>query len=101
MSEGTSFDRVLRARSWRPIAGCPGRWLLAGGPCRLPPDAIVAGADLSGPHTSPAARDPIFVAVFPGGGLISYRHADGRYLHTLCDQEGLSRKLRQLGLGGR
>jgi hypothetical protein len=45
------------------------------------------------------SRDPVLVARFADGGLISYRRADGTYVHTLNTREGLERKLAQLGLG--
>jgi len=40
----------------------------------------------------------VLVASFAGGGLISYRHANGRFTHTLNTPEGLARKLLQLGI---
>jgi hypothetical protein len=50
-------------------------------------------------HRVAGARDPVFVARFADGGLISYRRADGTYVHTLNTREGLERKLAQLGIG--
>jgi hypothetical protein len=44
------------------------------------------------------ARDRVIVARFGEGGLISYKRADGTYLHTLNDPEGFSRKLDELGI---
>ena len=49
-------------------------------------------------HVVTAARDPVVVAVFADGGLISYRKPDGRYVHTLNSRDGLERKLRELGI---
>ena len=43
-------------------------------------------------------QDPVIVTPFDDGGLISYRKADGTFLHTLNTREGLERKLRQLGI---
>jgi len=40
----------------------------------------------------------VIVTPLEDGGLISYRKADGRFLHTLNTREGLDRKLRQLGI---
>jgi 2-polyprenyl-3-methyl-5-hydroxy-6-metoxy-1,4-benzoquinol methylase len=40
----------------------------------------------------------VYVVVLDGGGLISYRHADGRFVHTLNTPEGFGRKLDQLGI---
>jgi len=45
-----------------------------------------------------AARDPVHVALLDGGGLISYRRADGHFVHTLNTPDGLARKLAQLGI---
>lgn len=45
-----------------------------------------------------AARDPVAALPLAEGGLLSYQHEDGTWTHTLCDPDGFSRKLRQLGL---
>jgi hypothetical protein len=49
-------------------------------------------------HRVLKARDAVLIAKFPGGGLISYVREDGTLTHTLNTIEGLSRKLRQLGV---
>jgi hypothetical protein len=49
-------------------------------------------------HVVIAAKDPVVVAVFADGGLISYRKPDGRFVHTLNSRDGLERKLRELGI---
>jgi hypothetical protein len=49
-------------------------------------------------HQIAAAKDPVIVAPIVDGGLISYRKADGTYVHTLNTSEGFERKLQQLGL---
>ena len=46
----------------------------------------------------PSARDTVLVARIEGGGLISYRRADGKHLHTLNTDEGFERKLVDLGI---
>jgi hypothetical protein len=95
------FDELMRGRRWVPIRGCPGRFILGGGPVRLRPE------ELAGPGCEPkeysvaGARDTVVVVRFNGGGLISYRKAGGEYLHTLNTEEGLGRKLAQLGLTSR
>ena len=93
MTFAALFDRW----AWRPIPNCPGRYALAAGPVATPPEEIVAGANGS-EHASAAARDPVIVTPFEDGGLISYRKADGMFLHTLNTREGLERKLAQLGI---
>jgi hypothetical protein len=45
-----------------------------------------------------AARDPVLVVEFEGGGLISYMRGDGTLMHTLNTPDGFRRKLRQLGV---
>ena len=86
---------ALRARgTWRPLRGCPGRWVRPGlGPA---PDALL------GPVAATAWRtdgDPALVAPVEGGGLVSWLRADG-VLHTLGDAGGFARKLADLGLAG-
>ena len=44
------------------------------------------------------ARDAVIVGRFEGGGIISCRKEDNTYLHTLNTEEGLERKLAQLGI---
>jgi hypothetical protein len=49
-------------------------------------------------HIVVGAKDPVVVAVFVDGGLISYRKLNGTYVHTLNTRDGLERKLQQLGI---
>ena len=78
-----------------------------------PPEDIVPGAIGGSEHVcgaaveqmqygrerlTRAAKDPVIVTPFEDGGLISYRKADGTFLHTLNTREGFERKLRQLGI---
>jgi hypothetical protein len=93
------YEELLRQHPWRPIPGCPGRHVLRGGPTELSPEELTGL--LHAPSVrlaSPRAADPVVVARFDGGGLISYVKPDGRYLHTLNTPEGFARKLKQLGL---
>lgn len=64
----------------------------------MTPADLVDGAVSCSEHLVTAARDPVVVAVFADGGLISYRKPDGRYVHTLNSRDGLERKLRELGI---
>ena len=92
-----SFDSVLKAWDWRPIRNCPGRLILAGTPSLLSPGEI-AGSDIETTEfRATSARDMVVVAEIEGGGLISYRRADGSWVHTLNTPEGFARKLAQLG----
>lgn len=89
------YAELFAAHPWRPIRGCPGRFMLPA-PVEATPFALsgVEGRE----HRSARAPDPVLVTPLDEGGLISYRHADGRTLHTLCDAGGFARKLAQLGL---
>ena len=91
------FAELYDGWAWRPIPNCPGRYVLSAGPIATPPEDLVRGADAS-EHVCIAARDPVIIMPFEDGGLISYRKADGQFLHTLNTHEGFDRKLRQLGL---
>jgi hypothetical protein len=83
--------------SWRSLGYCPGRSVWTG-------PADVAPSDLAGPsapvreYRVDAAPDPVLVTRLTGGGLISYRKPDGRFVHTLNTAEGFARKLAQLGI---
>jgi hypothetical protein len=93
-----TFSELFNRLAWRPIPNCPGRYVLAAGPIATPPQDLAGGANDGSEHISAAARDPVIVTPFEDGGLISYRKADGRFLHTLNTPEGLDRKLRQLAI---
>ena len=71
---------------------------MAAGPVATPPEHMVPGAAGGSEHICVTAKDPVIVTPFEDGGLISYRKADGMFLHTLNTREGLERKLRQLGI---
>ena len=92
-----TVEDLQRRWRWLPLRGCPGRFVLRGAPPTLAP------CDLLGPDVAlqsyrvSAAADEVVVAVLPDGGLLSYRHEDGSYTHTLNTPEGLLRKLAQLG----
>lgn len=94
-----SFEDVRSAHAWEDIPGCAGRFRLhVPLPGRSPLDLAGPGA-VAARLSSPVCRDPIEV-VFPAGGgaLLSYRRADGSYVHTLNSQAGLERKLAQFEL---
>jgi hypothetical protein len=93
-----TFRELESLWSWRPIPGCPGRWLLSGGPSHVPPGDMVPRDVRIAEHRVAAAKDPVIVAPLADGGLISYRKPDGTFVHTLNSREGFERKLRQLGI---
>ena len=94
----TSVELLRAAWTWRPIPNCPGRLTLASGP------TPVAPRDLVGPEIQleefrvSTARDAVVVGRFADGGLISYKRANGTYVHTLNTVDGFQRKLSQLGI---
>jgi hypothetical protein len=93
-----TFDELLIERNWKPIRNCPGRFLLVGVRPDLTPEAVVGPAEELLEFHVEAARDRVVVARLDEGGLISYKRADGTYLHTLNSAEGFSRKILQLGI---
>ena len=92
------FDDLKARWAWRPIPNCPGRFVLAEGPSEIPPNGLLPSAVELTEYTVAGARDPVVVAVFADGGLISYRKSNGTFLHTLNTKDGLERKLRELGI---
>src|SRR5262245_15634631 len=91
------FNELMANWSWKPIRNCPGRYVMSLSPDDLSPEDLL-GADFEiNTFQVAAARDTVIVADFGNGGLISYRRANGTYLHTLNTAEGFERKL--LGLG--
>ena len=93
-----TFDELLAARQWKPIPRCAGRYLLAEPEPALTPAQLAQTAGAAAEFRVERAKDPVFVLLIEGGGLISYRRSDGTFLHTLNNQSGLSRKLAQLGI---
>jgi hypothetical protein len=92
------FEEVFAKLNWRPMRNCPGRCVLNGPPMKLSPKELLSDELEELEFKVPTAKDVVLVAPFDGGGLISYRKADGTYLHTLNTAEGLSRKLNALGI---
>jgi hypothetical protein len=89
----------LKARwRWRPIPHCPGRFVFSEGPTNTTPAELAMSSLHVTEHIVATAKDPVVVAVFEDGGLISYRKLNGTYLHTLNSRAGLERKLQQLGI---
>ena len=92
-----SFEAVLARAPWRPIPGCPGRYVLRG--ARLELDEVLGESAGVEEHHVAATPDAVLVVRFPGGGgLLSFRKADGALVHTLNTEEGLRRRLGRLGI---
>ncbi|QDU90949.1 hypothetical protein Pla175_43630 [Pirellulimonas nuda] len=93
-----TFDQLMAMWAWDAIPNCPGRFKLSGGPTALLVSDLV-GCDVElRTYSAPPARDTIFVAVLGDFGIISYRRADGLFVHTLNTPAGLQRKLLSLGI---
>jgi hypothetical protein len=94
-----NFDQLFGERDWKPIRNCPGRYVLRGAGGLLSQAEIMGEACRVSEHRVAAAQDAVLVLKLEtGGGLISYRRADGSLLHTLNTPEGFERKLQQLGI---
>ena len=94
-----TFDELFGGRDWRQIRNCPGRYVLRAARANLSQRELLGrDAEEAAEHEVAAAKDRVIVVSFEGGGLISYRRADGSLLHTLNTAEGFERKLRQLGI---
>ena len=93
-----SFDELMKAWDWRPLRNCPGRYDLHGARNNLRPQDILGDEIEVNEFSVDAAKDAVLVAKLNDGGLISYRHDDGSFLHTLNTPEGFRRKLAQLGI---
>ena len=91
------FVTVYEMRAWMPIRSCPGQYGLAAGAVAEAPSALVPDA-AQYEFAVPSARDVVVVVPLADGGLISYRRADGTYVHTLNTRDGFARKLNQLGI---
>ena len=94
----TTFQGLWARWPWRPIRNCPGRFVLPWTEPPIPFENLLGLSCFPQMFSSPVAKDPVLVVPFRGGGLISYRQADGRLIHTLNTPEGFSRKLHQLGI---
>jgi hypothetical protein len=94
-----TFDELLTTWDWQPIRNCPGRYILhAGARPNIAPSDVLKSKTRLAEYQVAAARDIVVVARLDKGGLISYKRADGHYVHTLNTAEGFERKLSQLGI---
>lgn len=93
-----NFTELLAQREWRPIQGCPGRYVLLPSPSDVSVRDLVGSDTYTSLHECNETRDTVLVTPLVSGGLISFRRQDGRSVHTLCDANGFTRKLKQLEL---
>ena len=93
----TTFEDLAARWKLKLIRSCPGRFIIDLPTELTPQELLGTGIKIHAFNVS-AARDTVLVARIEGGGLISYRHANGKYLHTLNTDEGFARKLGDLGI---
>ena len=93
-----SFDELFKRWTWKPIPNCPGRFVLRDVPPNLLPQQLLSSEVKIREFQTARARDTVLVVQIEGGGLISYRRANGTHCHTLNTPEGFERKLNDLGL---
>jgi hypothetical protein len=93
-----TLDDLMKTWTWRPIPGCPGRYVLRGANPRLNVQAILGTETQAGEFRVKTAKDVVLVVSLDRGGMISYKRDDGTFLHTLNTEEGFERKLLQLGI---
>jgi hypothetical protein len=94
-----SFEQLFGEHGWRPIRNCPGRYVLRADRGHLSLADLLGEASHASEYAVASAKDTVLVlGLRDGGGLISYRRADGSLLHTLNTAEGFERKLLQLGI---
>jgi len=93
-----TFDQLMSMWSWDAIPNCAGRYKLSGvASSLLIQDFLGIDFDLH-TYAVPTARDTVIVATLSNFGIISYKRADGLFVHTLNTASGLERKLLSLGI---
>ena len=98
LAQPPTFDEVWRTGRWEPLRNCPGRYRLLLAESKNPLCQLLGESVRIDEYRIYTARDVVLVAELLDGGMISYRRADGTYLHTLNTAAGFDRKLRQLGI---
>lgn len=93
-----NFEELRSKWIWIPIRNCPGRFIWRGNTKNLSPAEVAGEEIMLNEFKVEKAADTVIVGRISDGGLISYRKADGSYLHTLNTAEGFERKLAQLGI---
>ena len=93
-----TLDDLMKTWTWRPIPGCPGRYILREASPYLSLEALLGPEAQAIEFRVEAAKDVVLVVSLDRGGIISYKRDDGTFLHTLNTEEGFERKLAQLGI---
>ncbi len=91
------FQEVFDEWNWKPIRNCPGRFIFAEGSTELTVNDIARVKLPVYEFETEVVPDKVIIIEFgDGGGLISYIKNAGKFLHTLNNEDGFARKLRQL-----
>ncbi|MBN2444973.1 MAG: hypothetical protein JXJ04_26700 [Spirochaetales bacterium] len=91
------FYSLSNSFKWKPIYGCPGRYILK-------EEGMFTLRDIIGntcaicTYVTDKANDEVCIVVLRNGGIISYKKQDGSFVHTLNSREGFLRKLIMLDL---
>lgn len=93
-----TFDQLMSMWTWDAIPNCPGRYKLSGGASALLVQDLLGFEVELYIYSVPTARDTVIVATLSNFGIISYKRADGLFVHTLNNSSGLERKLLSLGI---
>ncbi|MCK5684175.1 hypothetical protein KAJ27_08635 [bacterium] len=89
------FHELKNNYKWKPIWGCPGRYIFSSGVVKITIQQLTNNINTVYEEIFTGTTDPVLYCFFEGGGLISYRKENG-YLHTLCDTDGMNRKIASL-----
>ena len=93
-----TVQELLAGHKWRPIPNCPGRFVLDKPEPTLTPRELAEVDCVPMEYLVRPAKDVVLVLPLDGGGLITYRRADGTYFHKLNTEFGFDSKLAQLGI---
>ena len=101
-NQNISFDHLFSLYSWKEIPHCPGRYLLIKQDNErletVSPTTVLSNQVPIEIFNSEVCRDRVHVGKFSDGGLLSYEKSDGRFVHTLNNLSGLTRKMTHLNI---
>ena len=92
------FDELKKRYSWKPIYGCPGRFVLKNSGKGLTLEDLAGDCCPARLVKSTSVPDPVLVLKIKNGGLISFCKKNGIQVITLNTEEGFLRKITMLGL---
>lgn len=91
----SDFETLFIAYKWKPIYGCPGRYILKEKHHYTIKELTHGRTDITILSTN-KAPDIVCVVILIDGGIISYKKDDGSFVHTLNNTSGFIRKLEKL-----